>query len=72
MLWSGNDDFVCVTVTDREHPGSPALAENCTCQSMEAAVWHPLLDGWITDNVHPFADLKFLDDGSYGWKPSLS
>jgi hypothetical protein len=72
MLWSRNHDFICIAVTDGKHPGSPALAEDSPCQPVEAAVWHPLLDRRITDNVHPVADLKFLDNGSYGGKPALS
>jgi len=72
MLRSGYDDFICVAVMNGKHPGPAPPAEDSPCQAMEAAVWHPLLDGRITDNVHPVADLKFLDDRSYGWKPALS
>jgi len=72
MLWSRNDDFICIAVADRKHPGTPALSEDCSRQAMEAAVRHPLLDRGITDNVHPVADLKFLDDTGHGRKPAFS
>ncbi len=72
MLWSRNDDFICIAVADGKHPGTPTLTEDSSCQSMEAAVWHPLLDCGITDNVYLVANLKFLDDAGYGRKPALS
>jgi len=72
MLWSRNDDFICIAVTDGEHPRPPALAENGSGQPVEAAVGHPFLDTGVTDNVHPVADLKFLDDAGYRRKPALS
>ena len=65
MLWSCNDDFICIAVTDGKHPGPPTLAENGSRQAVEAAVWHSLLDARVTDNVHPVADLVFLDDAGH-------
>jgi hypothetical protein len=72
MLWSGNNDFICIAIADGQHPGTPALPENSSCQSMEAAMWHSLLDGGITDNVHPVTDFKFLDDAGDGRKSAFS
>jgi hypothetical protein len=72
MLWSRNNDFICITVTDGEHPRTPALAEYGSGQSMEAAVGHPFLDTGVTDNVHFVPDLKFLDDTGHRRKPALS
>jgi len=72
MLWSCNDDFICIAVTDGKHPGTPPLSEDSSCQTVETAVWHSLLDRGVTDNVHPVANLEFLDDAGYGRKPALS
>jgi hypothetical protein len=72
MLWSGNDGFVGIAITNREHPCSPALTENSSCQPMEAAVGHALLDTGITDNVHPVSYLKSLDDAGARGQPSFS
>ena len=62
MLWSGNDDLIGVAVADGEHPCPAALAEDRSGHSVEAAVGHSFLDAGITDNVHPVADLKSLDN----------
>ena len=72
MLWSCNDDFICIAVTDGKHPRPPALAEDSSCQPVEAAVGHSLLNARVTDNVHPVADLVFLDYAGYGGKPAFS
>ena len=72
MLWSRNNDFICIAVADGKHPRPPTLAENGSRQPMEAAVWHSLLNAGVTDNVHPVADLVFLDHAGYRGKPALS
>jgi hypothetical protein len=72
MLWSGNDDLIGVAVADGEHPCPAALTEDSSCQPMEAAVGHALLDTGITDNVHPVADLKSLDYASARGQPAFS
>ncbi len=72
MLWSRYDDFVSMAVADCQHPCTPALTENGSCQTMETAMWHSLLDGGITDNVHPVTDFKFLDDAGDGRKSAFS
>ncbi len=72
MLWSCNHDFICITVTDGKHPGTPPLPEDRSCQPVETAVWHSLLDGGVTDNVHPVANFELLDDAGYGREPALS
>jgi hypothetical protein len=72
MLWSCNDDFICIAVTDGKHPRPATLAENGSRHPMEAAVWHSLLNAGVTDNVHPVADLVFLDYAGYRGKPALS
>ncbi len=72
MLWSRYDDFVSIAVADGQHPGTPALPENGSRQTMETAMRHPLLDSGITDNVHPVADLEFLDDAGHRRKPAFS
>ena len=55
-----------------EHPGTPALAEDSSCQPVEAAMWHTFLDCGVTDNVHPVTDLEFLNDTGNRRKPALS
>jgi hypothetical protein len=72
MLWSCDDDFIGVTIADGEHPCTAALAENCSGQTVEAAVGHPLLDTGVTDNVYPVTDLKSLDNAGARWQPPLS
>ena len=72
MLRSRNDDLVGVTVTDRQHPCTPALTKDSSCQAVEAAVGHSLLDAGITDNVHPVANLKSLDNAGAWWQPAFS
>jgi hypothetical protein len=62
MLWSGNDGFVGIAITDREHPGPSTLTKDSSCQTVESAVGHTLLDTGINDNVHPVPDLKSLDN----------
>ena len=71
MLWSGNDDLVCVAVTDGEHPCTPALTKNGSCQSVETAVGHALLDAGIADNVNPVPDLESLDDAGARGQPAF-
>jgi hypothetical protein len=72
MLWSGYDDFIGVAVTDGKHPCTPALTKDSSCQSVEAAVGHTLLDTGVTDNVYPVADLESLDDAGARWQPAFS
>jgi hypothetical protein len=72
MLWSCNDGFICISIADGKHPRPPTLAENGSRQTVEAAVWHSLLNARVTDNVHPVADLVFLNYAGYGRKPALS
>ena len=72
MLWSGNDDLVGVAVADAQHPCTPALTKDGSGQAVETAVGHPLLDAGITDNVHPVADLVFLDHAGDRGKSALS
>ena len=72
MLWSRYDDFISIAIADGQHPGTSTLPENGSRQPMETAMWHPLLDRGITDNVHPVADLEFLDDAGYRRKPAFS
>lgn len=72
MLWSRNDNFIGIAVTDGEHPRPPAPAENGPGQAMEAAVGHPLLDAGITDNMYLLPDVKVLDDTGHRRKPALS
>ena len=72
MLWSRNDNFICIAVADGEHPRPSAPAENGAGQAVEAAVGHPLLDAGITDNMYLLPDVKFLDDTGHRWKPALS
>ena len=72
MLWSGNDGFVSIAITDREHPGASALAEDSSCQPVEAAVGHTLLDAGITYDVHPVPDLKSLDNAGARWQTPFS
>jgi hypothetical protein len=69
MLWSRYDDFIRIAVTDGEHPGPPALAENGPGKPVETAVGHPLLDTGVTDDVYPVADLKSLDNAGARWQP---
>ena len=72
MLWSGDNDLVGVTVADGKHPCATALAKDSSCQAMEAAVGHSLLDAGITDYVHPVPDLKSLDDAGARGQPAFS
>ena len=72
MLWSCDDDLVGVTIADREHPCTPALAENCSGQAMETAVGHTFLDTGVTDNVNPVTDLKSLDNAGARWQTPFS
>jgi len=72
MLWSGNNGFVSIAITDSEHPGPSALAENGSRQAVETAVGHSLLDTGITDNVHPVADLESLNDAGARGQPAFS
>jgi hypothetical protein len=72
MLWSRNNDFICIAVTNGKHPRPPTLAENGSRQPMETAVWHSFLDARVTDNVHPVTDLVFLDYTGHWRKPALS
>jgi len=72
MLWSCDDDLVGVTIADCKHPRPPALAENCSGQAVETAVGHSLLDTGVTDNVHPVANLKSLDNAGARWQPPFS
>ena len=72
MLRSGNDDLVGVAVTDGEHPRPPALAEDSSCQPMEAPVGHTFLDTGITDDVHPVTNLESLDNAGARGQPAFS
>jgi|WetSurMetagenome_2_1015567.scaffolds.fasta_scaffold08059_6 hypothetical protein len=72
MLWSCNDDFIGVAVTDGEHPCPTTLAEDCSGQAMKTAVGHSFLDAGITDNVHPVTNLKSLDYAGARWQPPFS
>jgi hypothetical protein len=67
MLWSGNDDLIGVAIADGEHPCPAALADNRSGFSVEAAVWHSLLDAGFYNNVDPVTDLKSLDNGG-AWR----
>ena len=62
MLWSGDDDFVCIAVADGEHPCPAALADDGAGLSVEAAVRHAFLDAGFNDNVDPVTDLELLDN----------
>ena len=72
MLWSRYDDFICIAIPYRKHPRPSALAENCSRKPVEAAMWHSLLDAWVTDNVHPVTDLVFPDHAGHRRKAALS
>jgi hypothetical protein len=72
MLWSRYDDFVGIAITDSKHPRPSALTEDCPGEPVKTAMWHSLLDAWVTDNVHPVADLVFPDHAGYRRKPALS
>ena len=72
MLWSGDDDFVCIAVADGEHPCPAALADDGAGLPVEAAVGHPLLDARVDNNVDPVPDLEFLDDAGARGQPAFS
>jgi hypothetical protein len=72
MLWSGNDGLVGVTITDGEHPRTPAPTDNGTGLPVEPAVGHTLLDTRLDNYMHPVTDLEMLDDGGYRRQSALS
>jgi hypothetical protein len=72
MLRSGDNDLVGVTVADGEHPRTPALAKDSSCQAVEAPVGHTLLDTGVTDDVYLVANLKVLDDAGARGQPAFS
>ena len=71
MLWSGDDGFVSIAITDRDHPGASALAKDSSCQAVETTVGHALLDTGITDNVYLVPDLESLDDAGARGQPAF-
>ena len=72
MLWSGDDNLVCVSIADGEHPRTTAPADNGSGLSVEPAVGHTLLDARFTYHMHPVTDLEMLDDGGYRRQTALS
>jgi hypothetical protein len=72
MLWSCDDDLIGVTITDGEHPGTAALAEDGSRQAVETAVGHTFLDTGVTDYMYPVTNLKSLDNAGARGQPPLS
>ena len=71
MLWSGDNDLVGVTVADGKHPRATALAKDSSCQAVEAAVGHSLLDAGVADDVNPITNLEPLDDAGARGQPAF-
>jgi len=72
MLWSGDDDFIGVTVADCEHPCPSALADDRPGLTVEAAVGHAFLDAGFDNYVNPVSDLESLDNRGYRRKTAFS
>jgi len=71
MLWSRDDDLVCITIADCEHPCPATLADDRAGLPVEAAVGHAFLDARLDYNMYAIADLEMLDYGGYWRKPAL-